>query len=76
MKKLFDCADRYLLHCTWKDLALLKFCLAAMGVLIGLQIPKKYRLSVSLGAGLVFLVTYVPLMSKFFRIALSGEEEE
>lgn len=76
MKKLFDCADRYLQACTWKDLALLKFCLAAMGVLIGLQIPKKHRITASLVAGLVFLATYIPLMSKFFRVTVSGQESK
>ena len=44
MKKLFDSADIYLRQADWKDLALIKFCLASIGLLAGLQIPKKHRL--------------------------------
>ena len=36
MKRLFDCADRYIQSRDWKMLAGLKFCLCAIGVLLGL----------------------------------------
>ena len=38
MKKLFVAANQYLKGCTWKDMALLKICVCAMGVLIGLAV--------------------------------------
>ena len=44
MKKLFGYADAYIKESTWKDLALIKFCLAAIGLLIGLEIPQEKKL--------------------------------
>ena len=35
-KKLFGYADTYVKRSDWKDLAMIKFCLAAIGLLIGL----------------------------------------
>lgn len=76
MKKLFGFADEYLRQSDWRDLALVKFCLMSIGLMIGMFIPKEKRKLVLPIAGGVFLLTYVPLMSKFFRIILSGEEAE
>ena len=45
MKKLFESADLYLQSATWKDLTLVKFCLAAIGILIGLQVRKSGRIA-------------------------------
>ncbi len=76
MKKLFGYADEYLRQSDWRDLALVKFCLMSIGLMIGMFIPKeKRKLALPAAAG-VFLLTYVPLMSKFFRIILGGEKEE
>ena len=68
MKSLFSYADAYIKNCTWKDLALVKFCLCAIGVMIGLSVPKEKRKIPFLGSLLVFLVTYFPLMGKFIRV--------
>lgn len=68
MCKLFDCANEYVRQSDWKDLALIKFCLAAIGVLIGLEVPKKHR-DAACGLALgIFIASYVPLMGKFFRV--------
>ncbi len=77
MKKLFGFADEYLRQSDWRDLALVKFCLMSIGLMIGMFIPKEKRKLVLPIAGGVFALTYVPLMSKFFRIifSASGEEE-
>lgn len=40
MKCLFDSANEYTRQSDWKDFALVKMCLAAIGVLIGLHTPK------------------------------------
>lgn len=69
MKKLFECADLYVKECNWKDLALVKFCLCAIGVMIGLSIPKEKKKYPLLVAGLIFFSTYIPLMTKFGRVA-------
>ena len=68
MKKLFGYADAYIKQSDWKDLALLKFCLAAIGTLVGISLPSKSKKPAALIAGSVFIATYIPLMAKFFRI--------
>ena len=74
MRPLFDAADRYLKACTWKDMALLKFCLFGMGLLVGALIPKKQsRAAAGIGAAL-FTATYIPLMAKFLPFLLNREE--
>ena len=77
MDFLFRAADRYLDDSDWKDLALIKFCLCSMGVLLGCQVPQKHRSKVMAGAAAVFAVSYIPLMKKLFRIfAMQAEEEK
>ena len=69
MKRLFDCADSYMQSRDWKMLAFLKFCLCAMGVLLGLSVPGKHKKSAAIGAFGVFLATYIPLMADFLTFA-------
>lgn len=79
MKKLFAAADEYLQECSWKDLTLLKLCLAAAGLLLGLAVPKKCRPAAAFLAVGVFIGTYLPLMGKFLPILnkhLTGRGEE
>lgn len=76
MKKLFAYADRYCRQSTWKDLALLKFCLCAVGVVIGLLIPVHKRKAVLFAALAVFAGTYVPLMYDFLSLMLTGKDDE
>lgn len=70
MGKLFTCANRYIKECKWQDLAMLKFCLCSIGILIGICMPKRARKSAIFLASMVFVATYVPLMSKFLKIAI------
>ena len=70
MKRLFDAADRFLKASSWKDIAVLKFCLMALGVLMGLAIPARKKKPAAWAAALVFLATYVPLMGKFLPCLL------
>lgn len=74
MKKLFGYADEYIRQSDWKDLAMLKFCLAAIGVLIGVSLPARSRKPASWIAAGIFTVTYIPLMTKFLRIAASKKD--
>ncbi len=69
MKKFLELGNRYAKQSDWKDFALTKFCLCAMGILIGLHIPEKHKKPAVLTAGAMFLATYIPLMSKVFCIA-------
>ena len=64
MKKLLDYADRYIENSTWKDVAMLKFCLFSLGILAGMQIPKKDKKEAGILALAVFVLTYIPLMKK------------
>lgn len=62
MKALFHFGNRYAENSTWKDFALVKLCLCAIGILIGTGIPEEKKLPVRLAAGGVFAVTYAVLM--------------
>lgn len=74
MSRLFKYADRYIKESNWKDIALLKFCLCAIGVLIGISIAPKYKKTVMTAAVCVFGITYVPLMSKFIKIIIDDNK--
>ena len=41
IEKLLKLGDRYASESTWKDFALVKFCLFAMGLAAGTQVPEK-----------------------------------
>lgn len=67
MKKLFHLANDYLSTCDWKDLALVKVCLFAMGLFVGTHVLEEDKKWVKLLAFLAFVATYVALMKKFFQ---------
>lgn len=79
MKKLFPwlfaAADRYLRASDWKDIALLKLCLFSIGLMLGMQIKDKDKKVVHIGAAILFVATYVPLMSKFIGVQLIDAEQ-
>lgn len=60
------------------DLGLLKICLCALGVLIGITVPRKKKIQTSVMAGGVFVATCLPLLNKFLDISdeLVDKEEE
>ena len=67
MKCLFTYADKYLKQSSW-------FCLFAMGIMAGIRIPEKNKKAAGWIAYFVFLVTYLPLMSKFLRIVTEEDD--
>lgn len=73
MKKLFAAANRYVETSDWKIIAVLKFCLISLGLMAGMQIRPEHRKPVFLGALGTFIVTYIPLMAKFFRVFMEKE---
>ena len=73
MKKLFDAANRYIETSDWKTIAVLKFCLITLGMMIGMAVDKKDRRPVFFGALGVFTATYIPLMAKFYKV-FTGKE--
>ena len=76
MKQLLELGNRYAARSSWKDFALVKFCLCAIGVMIGANIPKKNKRGAMAAAGGVFAATYIPLMKKVFSIAKEMTEEK
>ena len=60
MKRLFDCADRYIQSRDWRMLSGLKFCLCSIGILLGAMVPEKHKKIATAGALGVFLATYIP----------------
>ena len=76
MKKLLSAADAYIAKMNWKDLALVKLCLCAAGVMLGLAAPKRVRKWAALGAVVVFVATYLPIMLKFLPHLIAWGREE
>ncbi len=74
MKKLFDYATEYAKQSTWKDFALIKFCLCAIGIIIGVLLPKTVTKPALIIAGVVFIITYIPLMVKFIKVIVCKKE--
>ena len=70
MKRLTDAANRYLSACDWRDIAVPKICLCALGVLLGLAVPGRKKRPAAWAAALVFAAAYVPLMAKFLPYLL------
>ena len=74
--RLFSAADAYIAKMNWKDLALVKLCLCAAGVMLGLAAPKRVRKWAALGAVAVFVATYLPIMLKFLPHLVGKLREE
>lgn len=70
-------ADHCVRQSTWKDLALIKLCLGALGVLLGLAVTPRRKKPAALAAGLVFVPTYLLLLARYLPILLwAGKEED
>ena len=69
MKRLLEFGNRYAGESTWKDFALVKFCLFSMGLIAGTCVPEKYKKKVIGASAVIFATTYIPLMAKVFRLA-------
>lgn len=70
---LMQWADQYAAQSAWKDFALVKLCLGALGVLIGLSVPARRRKGAGILAALVFLPTYVLLIKDFIPFLTDQE---
>ncbi len=74
INKLLDVGNRYAKKSTWKDFALLKFCIFPLGVICGTLIPKRQKKKARAASAALFAVTYVPLMAKLIKIIMSEDE--
>ena len=73
MNKLFAFGNRYARESTSKDFALVKFCLFSMGLAAGTQISEKHKKKAIGAAACIFAATYIPLMTKVFRLAFKRQ---
>ena len=69
MFHLWKSAKVYAQRASVMDLGLLKICLLALGVLLGVTVPRKKKLQTGVVATGVFAVTVLPLMNKFLDIS-------
>ena len=78
MSRLFEAAKRYIETSDWTIIAVLKFCLISLGMMIGMLIGPRRKKAVMTGALCVFVLTYVPLMAGFAGALLEmrGEAPE
>lgn len=74
MKKLLAAGNMFLKKMDLTDVALLKFCVGALGVLIGLGAAKRHRRGAGALAGLIFVASWIPLMGKFLHVITTVEE--
>lgn len=49
-------------------MAAVKFCLFSIGIIVGVLLPETCQTPVLVIFGIVFIVTYIPLMRKFFKL--------
>ena len=68
MKALLRIGDNYAKKSSWRDYAVVKFCLFSMGLIAGMSVPDKEKKPVRAAAATVFAVTYIPLMYKLFKV--------
>ena len=76
MQKLLNYGNKFAKESTWKDFALIKMCLCAVGVMWGMAVPKKAHKPVAFIAMLVFITTYVPLILKVLRVLDNHSSQE
>ena len=68
MRAVLRLGDKYVQRSSWRDFAVVKFCLFAMGLFAGMSVPEKRKKAVRAAAATVFVVTYFPLMAKLFKV--------
>ena len=69
MKNLFELGNKFAAQSTWEDFAMTKLCLCSMGIIIGVNMPEKYKTKAMLASIGLFSATYSTLMKKVFAVA-------
>ena len=75
MKRWIDVARDYIKDMDICDVALLKICVCAAGMMFGMAIPKKGRKVAALVTTSVFAITYVLVMVPFLQRLEKTEAE-
>lgn len=68
MKKLFGYADKYIKQSDWRELAMIKFCLASMGIVTGASLLEKQRKPAMWIVVGVFAAIFLPLIAKLLCV--------
>ncbi|MBK5262668.1 MAG: permease of phosphate ABC transporter [Peptostreptococcaceae bacterium] len=68
MKNLITAGEDYIKKMDMADVGLLKICLFSMGLFSGICVTKENKKKVGFWAMVIYIITFIPLMSKFFRI--------
>lgn len=74
MKTMLDAGKRFCKEIDLTEMALLKICVAAFGVLVGLGSAKRHKTGMSFLAGFALIGTAIPLIAKFLSILTSSED--
>ncbi|MBM6828327.1 permease of phosphate ABC transporter [Anaerotignum lactatifermentans] len=67
MKKLLALLNGYVLECEWKDLALMKTCICAFGVMLGLSLPREKKKPALAVSGVLFVASTALLAVRFLK---------
>jgi len=76
MNTLLDFGRAFIKRMNLGDVALIKFCLCALGILIGTKISEKAKKPVFFTALAVFIGTYIPLIIKLIAVISMKNEEK
>ncbi len=76
MKKMIACADDYIKNSNLAIIGMLKVCAVSLGMFLGMQIPKKYKLKAGIATAIVFVVTYISLLVTFIKSAIKFYKEK
>lgn len=74
LNKWCSMGKAYVQNMELADIAAFKVCLLSLGTVLGVTLPKKVKRFAATVAALAFLVTYLPLMGKFFGLLFRSED--
>ena len=74
MNKLFEKANEYVRASDWKILSLVKLCLCALGILIGINVRPRDKKAAGIVSAVVFAVTWLLLVPRFFKLLFAKDE--
>lgn len=63
--KFVQIADEFIKEMHVSDMVVLKFCLMSLGIIVGICLPKKWKRPALFTALFVFIITYLPLVTKW-----------
>ena len=76
MKQLLEYGNEYARRSDWRDFALVKVCLCALGFILGLSAPRRWKKPALFLAVAAFVATGLPLMKKFLGIMTEAPAEQ